>query len=56
MEHYLDLLERTFVIFRLPAFSTNPRQAGSAAFRAAYGVNVELIGPANPFVADLLNP
>jgi len=145
VERYLDLLERTFVIFRLPAFSTNPRKeisksqkvffwdtgirnallnafaadefrpdigavwenwviaeiakhnvlrgspcelffwrsrtqaevdlvvksesglrafeikwnprrAGSAAFRSLYGVNVELIGPDNPFVADLLDP
>jgi len=145
VERYLDLLERTFVIFRLPAFSTNPRKEisknqkvlfwdtgirnallnafaadafrpdigavwenwviaeiakrnvllgspcdlffwrsrtqaevdlvvksenglrafeikwnprrpGSAAFRSAYGVDVEPIGPDNPFVADLLNP
>ncbi len=144
VERYLDLLERTFVIFRLPAFSTHPRKeisksqkvffwdtgirnallnafaadefrpdigavwenwviaemakrnvllgshwelffwrsrtqaevdlvvkgdsglrafeikwnphrAGSAAFRAAYGVNVESVGPDNPFVADLLD-
>lgn len=26
VDHYLDLLEQTFVIFRLPAFSTNPRK------------------------------
>ena len=26
VERYLDLLEETFVIFRLPAFSTNPRK------------------------------
>lgn len=26
VERYLDLLERTFVIFRLPSFSTNPRK------------------------------
>jgi len=25
-KRYLDLLEQTFVIFRLPAFSTNPRK------------------------------
>lgn len=145
VERYLDLLERTFVIFRLPAFSTNPRKeisksqkvffwdtgirnallnafaadefrpdigavwenwviaemakrnvllgspwelffwrsrtqaevdlvakgesglrafeikwnprrAGSAAFRATYGANVEPVGPDNPFVADLLDP
>ncbi|MCB1919927.1 MAG: ATP-binding protein [Candidatus Competibacteraceae bacterium] len=145
VERYLDLLERTFVIFRLPAFSTNPRKeiskshkvffwdtgirnallnafaadefrpdlgavwenwviaeiaksnvlrgspyelffwrsrtqaevdlvvkterglrafeikwkprrAGSAAFRSAYGVDVESIGSDNPFVADLLDP
>ncbi len=145
VERYLDLLEQTFVIFRLPAFSTNPRkeiskshkvffwdtgirnalvsafsadefrpdigalwenwviaemakrnallgspcelffwrsrtqaevdlvvktEAGlrafeikwkpvrdrSTAFRSAYGVNVESIGPANPLVTDLLVP
>ena len=145
VERYLDLLERTFVIFRLPAFSTNPRKeisksqkvffwdtgirnallnafaadefrpdigavwenwviaemakqnvllgspcelffwrsrtqaevdlvvkgesslrafeikwnprrAGSAAFRSAYGVDVEAISPDNPFVADFLKP
>ena len=143
VDRYLDLLEQTFVIFRLPAFSTNPRKeiskshkvffwdtgirnallnafttdefrpdigavwenwviaemakrnallgspcelffwrsrtqaevdlvvkaesglrafeikwkprrAGSAAFRSAYQVNVELIGPENPFIAELL--
>jgi hypothetical protein len=26
IERYLDLLERTYVIFRLPSFSTNPRK------------------------------
>lgn len=26
VERYLDLLEQTFVVFRLPAFSTNPRK------------------------------
>jgi predicted AAA+ superfamily ATPase len=26
VEHYLDLLEQTYVIFRLPSFSTNPRK------------------------------
>ena len=26
VERYLDLLERTFVIFRLPAFGSNPRK------------------------------
>ena len=26
VERCLDLLERTFVIFRLPAFSTHPRK------------------------------
>ncbi|MCX6906142.1 MAG: hypothetical protein NTW03_22215 [Verrucomicrobia bacterium] len=31
-----------------------PRRAGSAAFRSAYQVNVEPIGPENPFVAELL--
>mgnify|MGYP006270115683 CR=1 FL=1 len=34
----------------------NPRRTGSTAFRSTYGVNVESIGPDNPFVADLLNP
>ncbi len=26
VEHYLDLLEQTYVVFRLPSFSTNPRK------------------------------
>ena len=26
VDRYLDLLEETFIIFRLPAFSTNPRK------------------------------
>lgn len=26
VDRYLDLLEQTFVIFRLPSFSTNPRK------------------------------
>ena len=26
VDRYLDILEQTFVIFRLPAFSTNPRR------------------------------
>jgi len=34
----------------------NPRRSGSAAFRSAYGVHVESIGPTNPFVAELLPP
>ena len=40
----------------LCAFETkwHPRRAGSAAFRSAYGVKVEILGPDNPFVADLL--
>jgi predicted AAA+ superfamily ATPase len=33
-----------------------PRRAGSTAFRSAYGVDVEPIGPDNPFVADFLKP
>jgi predicted AAA+ superfamily ATPase len=31
VERYLDLLEQTFVIFRLPSFSTNPRKEMSYA-------------------------
>jgi len=31
------------------------RRAGSAAFQSVYGVPVKPIGPANPFVADLLD-
>ena len=30
------------------------RRAGSPAFQSAYGVSVNPIGPANPFVANLL--
>jgi uncharacterized protein len=42
---------------RLRAFEIkwNPRRRGGTAFRSAYGVNVEHISPANPFVADILD-
>jgi hypothetical protein len=41
---------------RLRAFEVkwSGRCAASRAFRDAYGVNVETIGPENPFAADLL--
>jgi len=43
---------------RLRAFEIkwSGRRARSRAFRDAYGVKVETIGPENPFVADLLEP
>ena len=51
----VDLVVKAESGLRAFEIKWNPRRAGSAAFRAAYGVNVEPIGPANPFVADLLN-
>jgi hypothetical protein len=40
----------------LPIRKWNPRRAGSTAFRAAHGVDVESLGPDNLFVVDLLRP
>jgi predicted AAA+ superfamily ATPase len=37
IERYLDLLEQTFVIFRLPAFSTNPRKEISKNHKVYFG-------------------
>jgi predicted AAA+ superfamily ATPase len=50
----VDLVVKSESGLRAFEIKWNPRRAGSAAFRAAYGVDVEPIGPDNPFVADLL--
>jgi predicted AAA+ superfamily ATPase len=61
VERYPDLLEQTFVIFRLPSFSTNPRKeiAESRKFffrntgiRNAL-LEVESGRPDNPSAADV---
>jgi uncharacterized protein len=52
----VDLVVKSESGLRAFEIKWNPRHAAGAAFRAAYGVNVELIGPDNPFVADFLLP
>ena len=47
VDRYLDLLEQTFVIFRLPAFSTNPRKEiskGQKVFFWDTGIRNALLG------------
>ncbi len=56
VERYLDLLEQTFVIFRLPSFSTNPRKEiakGRKIFFWDTGIRNALL---NAFSADALRP
>jgi len=56
VERYLDLLEQTFVIFRLPSFSTNPRKEiakGRKVFFWDTGIRNALL---NAFATDDLRP
>lgn len=56
VERYLSLLEQTFVIFRLPAFSTNPRKEISKNQKVYFwdtGIRNALL---NAFGADELRP
>jgi hypothetical protein len=56
VERYLDLLEQTFVIFRLPSFSTNPRKEiakGRKVFFWDTGIRNALL---NAFSTDALRP
>ena len=56
VERYLDLLERTFVIFRLPAFSTNPRKEISKSQKVFFwdtGIRNALL---NAFATEALRP
>jgi len=56
VERYLALLEQTFVIFRLPAFSTNPRKEISKSQKVYFwdtGIRNALL---NTFAADELRP
>ena len=50
----VDLVVKSETGLRAFEIKWRPRRAGSAAFRSAYGVNVEPIGPDDPFVANLL--
>jgi uncharacterized protein len=52
----VDLVVKTENGLRAFEIKWNPRRAGSAAFRSAYGVTVEVISPASPFVEVILNP
>ena len=56
VERYLDLLEQTFVIFRLPAFSTNPRKEISKSQKVFFwdtGIRNALL---NAFSTDAFRP
>jgi uncharacterized protein len=50
----VDLVVKTETGLRAYEIKWTPRGAGSAAFRDDYGVPVEPLGPADPFVAELL--
>lgn len=58
VERFLDLLEQTFVIFRLPAYSTNPRKEIAKSQKIYFwdtGVRNALVGELglNPLRSDL---
>lgn len=56
VERYLDLLEQTFVIFRLPSFSTNPRKEISKSQKVFFwdtGIRNALL---NAFSTDAFRP
>ena len=56
VDRYLDLLEQTFVIFRLPAFSTNPRKEISKSQKVFFwdtGIRNALL---NAFSTDEFRP
>ena len=56
MERYLDLLEQTFVIFRLRSYSTNPRKEVSKSQKIFFwdtGIRNALL---NAFSTDELRP
>jgi hypothetical protein len=56
VERYLDLLEQTFVVFRLPAFSTNPRKEISRSRKVFFwdtGIRNALL---NAFSTDEFRP
>jgi hypothetical protein len=56
VERYLDLLEQTFVIFRLPSYSTSPRKEiaeGRKVFFWDTGIRNALL---NAFSTDALRP
>jgi len=56
VERYLDLLEQTFVIFRLPAFSSNPRKEITKSHKIFFwdtGIRNALL---NAFSTDEMRP
>jgi predicted AAA+ superfamily ATPase len=56
VERYLDLLEQTYVIFRLPSFSTNPRKEVTRSKKVFFwdtGIRNALL---NAFSTDELRP
>jgi len=58
VDRYIDLLERTFVIFRLPAFSSNPRKEIAKSQKIFFwdtGISNALLGElsSNPLRPDI---
>lgn len=58
VDRYLDILEQTFIVFRLPAYSTNPRKEIVKSKKIYFwdtGVRNALIGEfsMNPFRSDI---
>ena len=56
VDRYLDLLEQTFVIFRLPSFSTNPRKEIARSQKVFFwdtGIRNALL---NAFATEELRP
>jgi hypothetical protein len=51
----VDLVVKAEAGLRAFEIKWDTRRAGSTAFRSAYGVSVESIGPANPFVTEYLS-
>jgi uncharacterized protein len=56
VERYLELLAQTFVIFRLPAFSTNPRKEISKSHKVFFWDTDIRNALLNAFSADELRP
>ncbi len=51
----VDLVVKQGDALRAFEIKWSGRRAVKRAFRDAYGVNIEIISPANPFVAELLD-
>jgi predicted AAA+ superfamily ATPase len=56
VERYLDLLEQTYVVFRLPAFSTNPRKEIARSRKVFFWDTVIRNALLNAFSTDEFRP